>query len=169
VQASFSVAPLPADAPAAFVDKIWSQAVDAAQSIGIPPHFLVGHAALESGWGQREIKGADGSNSHNLFGIKAGAGWKGAVVEAATTEYVNGVPQKSVERFRAYPSYADGFRDYAELLRNNPRYAPMFGQSLDAAGFAQGLQKAGYATDPLYADKLERILGGETLRRALAG
>ena len=168
-QVSLDVAPLAANAPAAFVDRIWPQAVDAAQSIGIPPHFLVGHAALESGWGQREIRGADGSNSYNLFGIKAGAGWKGAVVEAATTEYVNGVPQKSVERFRAYASYADGFRDYAALLRNSPRYAPMFGQPLDAAGFAQGLQKAGYATDPLYADKLERILGGETLRRALSG
>jgi len=168
-QVSLDVAPLAASAPAEFANKLWPQAVDAAQSIGVPPHFLIGHAALESGWGQREIRGADGSNSHNLFGIKAGADWKGPVAETVTTEYVNGVPQKSVQRFRAYASYAEGFRDYAALLRNNPRYASMFGQPLDAAGFAQGLQKAGYATDPLYAGKLERILGGETLRRALSG
>jgi flagellar protein FlgJ len=168
-QVSLDVAPLAANAPAEFANKLWPQAVEAAQSIGIPPHFLIGHAALESGWGQHEIRGADGSNSYNLFGIKAGADWKGPVVETVSTEYVNGVPQKSVQRFRAYASYAEGFRDYAALLRNNPRYASMFGQPLDAAGFAQGLQKAGYATDPLYAGKLERILGGETLRRALSG
>lgn len=168
-QVSLDVAPLATNAPAEFANKLWPQAVDAAQSIGVPPHFLIGHAALESGWGQREIRGADGSSSHNLFGIKAGADWKGPVVEAVSTEYVNGVPQKSVQRFRAYASYAEGFRDYAAVLRNNPRYASMFGQPLDAAGFAQGLQRAGYATDPLYAGKLERILGGETLRRALAG
>jgi flagellar protein FlgJ len=168
-QVSLDVAPLAATAPAEFANKLWPQAVDAAQSIGVPPHFLIGHAALESGWGQREIRCADGSNSHNLFGIKAGADWKGAVAETVTTEYVNGVPQKSVQRFRAYASYAEGFSDYAALLRNNPRYASMFSQPLDAAGFAQGLQKAGYATDPMYAGKLERILGGDTLRRALAG
>lgn len=168
-QLSLDVAPLATTAPAEFANKLWPQAVEAAQSIGVPPHFLIGHAALESGWGQREIRCADGSNSHNLFGIKAGADWKGAVAETVTTEYVNGVPQKSVQRFRAYSSYAEGFRDYAALLRNNPRYASMFAQPLDAAGFAQGLQKAGYATDPMYAGKLERILVGDTLRRALAG
>jgi len=168
-QVSLDAAPLAANAPADFANKLWPQAVEAAQSIGVPPHFLIGHAALESGWGQREIRGADGSNSYNLFGIKAGADWKGPVAETVSTEYVNGVAQKSVQRFRAYASYADAFRDYAALLRNNPRYASMLGQSPDAAAFAQGLQKAGYATDPLYAGKLERILGGETLRRALSG
>ena len=168
-QVSLDAAPLATNAPADFANKLWPQAVEAAQSIGVPPHFLIGHAALESGWGQHEIRGADGSNSYNLFGIKAGADWKGPVAETVSTEYVNGVAQKSVQRFRAYASYADAFRDYAALLRNNPRYASMLGQSPDAAAFAQGLQKAGYATDPLYAGKLERILGGETLRRALSG
>ena len=80
---------------------------------------MMGQAALETGWGKAEIRGADGQNSHNLFGIKAGAGWKGRTVDIVTTEYVNGKPQKQVESFRAYDSYADSFRDYANLLRGN--------------------------------------------------
>jgi flagellar protein FlgJ len=77
-----------------------------------------------------------------------------------TTEYVNGVPQTKLEKFRAYDSYAESFRDYAKLLRGNPRYENVLAnaQEQDAAGFAQGLQKAGYATDPNYAAKLTRII-----------
>jgi flagellar protein FlgJ len=119
---------------------------------------MLGQAALETGWGKREIRGADGSNSHNLFGIKAGANWTGKTVEVATTEYVNGVPQKRMEKFRAYDSYADSFRDYASLLKNNPRYQNVIANSQDASSFAQGLQRAGYATDPNYAAKLSRII-----------
>lgn len=158
----------PKSGPRAFVERVWNYAADVARELGIPAHFLVGHAALESGWGKHEIKGQGGENSHNLFGIKAGANWKGAVVETTTTEYVNGVARKVVERFRAYPSYADAFRDYAQLMGQSPRYAGLFQGGVNAEQFATGLQKAGYATDPMYADKLERILNGATLRRALA-
>jgi len=151
-----------------FVNTLWPHAAEVAQELGIPAHFLLGHAALESGWGKHEIRDAQGNNSHNLFGIKAGKGWKGAVMEAQTTEYVNGVAQKSTELFRAYDSYADGLKDYASLLKNNSRYAHMFAQPLDASGFARGLQQGGYATDPMYADKLARVINGATLRQALA-
>jgi len=151
-----------------FVNTLWSHASDAAQELGVPAHFLLGHAALESGWGKHEIRDVQGNNSHNLFGIKAGRGWKGAVMEAQTTEYVNGVAQKKTELFRAYDSYAEGLKDYARLLKNNPRYASMFEQSLDAAGFARGLQQRGYATDPMYADKLARVINSGTLRQALS-
>ena len=99
---------------------------------------------------------------------RAGANWKGAVVEVPVTEYANGRPYTETARFRAYGSYAEAFRDYANLLRGNPRYAEVLGQT-DAAGFARSLQQAGYATDPMYADKLTRIIGGATLRTALAG
>jgi flagellar protein FlgJ len=118
----------------------------------------LGQAALESGWGKHEIKGADGTASHNLFGIKATGNWKGKVVEAATTEYVNGVPETKIEKFRAYDSYADSFRDYAKLLSSNPRYESVLANSRDASSFAHGLQRAGYATDPNYAAKLTRII-----------
>ncbi|MGH8763765.1 MAG: flagellar assembly peptidoglycan hydrolase FlgJ [Nitrosospira sp.] len=146
---------------AEFQAKLMPHAREASQATGIPARFMLGQAALESGWGKREIRAADGTPSHNLFGVKAGSNWKGPVVEIVTTEYVNGVAQKSIEKFRAYDSYADAFRDYANLLRGNPRYAGVMAQvaqGLDAEGFANGLQQAGYATDPNYADKLSRII-----------
>ena len=153
--------------PKTFVDKVWSHAAEAGKALGIPAQFLVGHAALESGWGKHEIRDATGKNSHNLFGIKAGKNWTGQVVESTTTEYVNGVARKSVEKFRAYDSYGDAFRDYAGLLRNSPRYASVIEQGQDAVGFARGLQQAGYATDPLYASKIASIVNGRTMRQAL--
>jgi flagellar protein FlgJ len=142
----------------AFKDRLQAHAEEASRSTGIPAKFMLGQAALESGWGKREIRATDGSTSHNLFGIKAGSNWKGRVVEAVTTEYVNGVAQKRIEKFRAYDSYADAFRDYASLLRNNPRYENVLANAHDANSFAQGLQRAGYATDPNYAAKLTSII-----------
>ena len=151
-----------------FMNRVWPHAVEVSRSTGIPPQFLVAHSALESGWGKSEIRQADGSPSHNLFGIKAGKSWTGATVEATTTEYINGQPQQVVERFRAYASYEESFRDYANLLRNNSRYSAVIG-SQNGTEFAKGLQQAGYATDPMYADKLSRIINGPTLRQALIG
>ena len=141
-----------------FQTKLAAQAEEASRTTGIPAKFLLGQAALESGWGKREIIGADGKASHNLFGIKATPGWKGKVVEAVTTEYVNGVPQARREKFRAYDSYAEAFRDYGRLLSKNPRYENVIANAQDAGSFARGLQKAGYATDPNYAAKLTRII-----------
>lgn len=146
-----------------FIDKLLPHARIASESTGIPPQYMLAQAALESGWGKHEIRHADNSPAYNLFGIKAGASWKGDVVEASTTEYINGVAQKSVEKFRAYSSYAEGFNDYAKLLLDNPRYAKVL-KSADAATFANGLQRAGYATDPMYAEKLMRILNSEKLQ-----
>ncbi|NHZ80708.1 flagellar assembly peptidoglycan hydrolase FlgJ [Massilia sp. CCM 8695] len=142
----------------AFQEKLGAHADEASRATGIPAKFMLGQAALESGWGKREIRNADGGTSHNLFGIKAGPGWTGKVATAVTTEYVNGKPQTRVEKFRAYDSYADSFKDYAKLITNNPRYEKVLANAQDAAGFAHGLQKAGYATDPLYAAKLTKII-----------
>jgi|LNFM01.1.fsa_nt_gb peptidoglycan hydrolase FlgJ len=152
-----------------FVNRLWPHAAEASRSTGIPAHFMIGQAALESGWGNREIRGGDGAPSHNLFGIKAGRGWTGRTVDIVTTEYINGAPQKVVDRFRAYDSYADSFRDYANLMRGNPRYAAVLESGNDAVAFARGLQKAGYATDPQYADKLARVINGSVLRQSLQG
>lgn len=160
-----------ADVPASsreFVNRVWPHAVEASRSTGIPPQFLVAHSALESGWGRSEIRRQDGSTAHNLFGVKAGRNWNGPTVDATTTEYVNGQPQQVVERFRAYASYEEAFRDYAGLLRNSPRYSGVIG-SQDGTEFAKRLQQAGYATDPAYADKLSRIINGPALRQALIG
>jgi flagellar protein FlgJ len=151
-----------------FATRLWPAAEQAARATGVPAHFMVAQAALETGWGKSELRHADGSTSFNVFGIKAGRNWQGPVVESTTTEYVNGVAQKQLERFRAYASYAEAFRDYSSLLSANPRYAGVLGTQ-DAGSFARGLQRAGYATDPMYAAKLERIIGGATLRQVLAG
>jgi flagellar protein FlgJ len=142
----------------AFQQQVGVHAEAASQETGIPANFIIGQAALESNWGRREIKSADGTTSHNLFGIKATAGWKGKVVEAVTSEYVNGVRQQKVEKFRAYDSYADSFTDFANMLQKNTRYEPLIANAQDATAYAQAMQKAGYATDPNYADKLRRVI-----------
>ncbi len=149
-----------------FLKRMEEHAIQASQATGIPVKFLLGQAALESGWGKHEIRGADNSPSHNLFGVKAGRGWKGAGIDVMTTEYVDGVEHKLVQKFRAYGSYAEAFQDYARLMKANKRYAGLLGQT-DGVAFAQGLQRAGYATDPNYADKLIQILNGSRMRQSL--
>lgn len=151
-----------------FITRHWDSALAAERATGIPARFVLSQAALESGWGRAEIRGADGLPSYNLFGIKAGSNWRGRTVDVVTTEYSDGVPTKVVERFRAYSSHSEAFRDWAQLLAGNPRYAAVLAQGRDAAGFAHGLQRAGYATDPAYGAKLVRViqsvaaLGGPT-------
>ncbi|MCP1572088.1 flagellar rod assembly protein FlgJ [Herbaspirillum rubrisubalbicans] len=142
----------------AFQNRLQADAEIASKITGIPAKFMLAQAALETGWGKKEIITRDGRSAHNLFGIKATGNWTGKVVEATTIEYINGKPQKRVEKFRAYDSYADAFKDYANLLRSNPRYEKVLASAQDAHGFAYGLQRAGYATDPHYAEKLSRII-----------
>ncbi len=151
-----------------FANRLAPAATEAARATGIPAHFMVAQAALETGWGKSEPRRADGGPSFNVFGIKAGRGWPGPVAEATTTEYVDGVAQKQTERFRVYASYAEAFRDYAAVLSANPRYAAVLGAQ-DAASFAGGLQRAGFASDPLYASKLERIIDGMARRPVSTG
>jgi flagellar protein FlgJ len=142
----------------AFVDKLAAPAQAASAATGIPARFIIGQAALESGWGKSEIKKADGSPSHNVFGIKATKDWTGKTVSTVTTEYVNGKPERKVEKFRAYDSYQEAMTDYASVLKSNPRYAQVLNSSRDVTGFANGMQRAGYATDPHYAKKLLSIM-----------
>ena len=119
---------------------------------------MIGQAALESGWGKHEIKTSNGVNSHNLFGIKADASWKGKVANSVTTEYINGVKETRVEKFRAYDSYSDAFKDYAKLISQNPRYENAMNNTHDASAYAHALQRAGYATDPQYGKKLTQVI-----------
>ena len=146
-----------------FVQQHARAALDAQGSSGIPANFMLAQAAHESGWGQQPIRHADGRSAHNLFGIKAGAGWKGEVAEITTTEVIDGQAHKVKAKFRAYATDAESFGDYARLVSANPRYSRVLSQSGSAQGFAQELQRAGYATDPHYADKLTRTLN-TTLR-----
>lgn len=141
-----------------FVAEMGDAARKAAEQSGIPAKLILSQAALESGWGRREIRGEDGSNSYNLFGIKATSSWKGKVVNVMTTEYVNGEPKKMVQPFRAYDSYAESFADYARLISKTERYSEVM-TAPNAEAAAVRIQKAGYATDPAYADKLISIMG----------
>jgi peptidoglycan hydrolase FlgJ len=136
---------------------------------GIPASFMVAQAAHETGWGKKNIRMNDGSNSFNLFGIKAGADWKGATTQVLTTEVINGEAKKVTQTFRAYSSYEESFADYARLMKTSPRYREVLASASNAQGFAQGLQRAGYATDPAYADKLGRVINTTLrLQRSLA-
>jgi flagellar protein FlgJ len=162
VQDKVGAVPAPA-AARGFVQQHAAAAQQVERTSGLPASYLLGQAGHESGWGQREILMKDGSPSHNLFGIKAGADWKGKVAEVTTTEYVDGVAQKTVGRFRAYDSYAESYQDFAQLIGNSPRYAQARQQTGSVQGWSQGLQDAGYATDPEYADKLSRAIN-TTLR-----
>ncbi|MDP9917840.1 flagellar protein FlgJ [Variovorax boronicumulans] len=141
----------------AFVDRMGASAQVASAASGVPAPLILAQAALESGWGKREIRADDGTQSFNLFGIKADKGWKGATVETTTTEYIDGEPQKVRAKFRAYASYEEAFTDYARFITRNPRYANVLATA-DPAQAAHGLQRAGYATDPKYGEKLVRIM-----------
>lgn len=148
----------PTNSQADFVAKHSEVANRVESATGIPAAFMIGQAGHETGWGKFEIKVKGGQPSYNLFGIKAGANWSGKVAEVTTTEYVDGVAQKQVAKFRAYGSYEEAFRDYARLISESPRYEKVRTAARSVQGFASGLQKAGYATDPEYASKLSRAI-----------
>jgi flagellar protein FlgJ len=159
----------PTESQTSFVQQHSKVAGEIEQATGIPAGFMLGQAGHETGWGKHEIRQKGGAPSHNLFGIKANAGWTGKVAEVTTTEFVDGAPQKRVARFRAYDSYAESFKDYARMISESPRYAKAREQTGSAHAFASGLQKAGYATDPEYAAKLSRAINTTlAIRRAQA-
>lgn len=158
---------------ARFIQQNGEAARKVSQESGLPADFMLAQAAHETGWGRARMKTRDGQDANNLFGIKAGAGWSGKVAEVTTTEYVNGEARKVVQKFRAYASAEDSFRDYAKLLNGNQRYAQAVASAQsapdNAQAFAKHLQKAGYATDPEYANKLARVINTTVrVQRALA-
>lgn len=152
-----------------FVAALWPHAQRAGAELGVDPRAILAQAALESGWGQSVMRGRDGSSSHNLFGIKADARWRGETVTTRTLEYSGGVAERRTAAFRAYDSYETAFQDYVDFVRGNPRYRAALTSGGDAHGYARAIAAAGYATDPQYAQKISRIVNGETLNRALAG
>lgn len=146
-----------AGSPEEFVQQLWPCAEEAGKALGVDPKHLLAQAALETGWGKSLPCDTDGSPSFNFFGIKAGSSWQGDSVSVKTLEFEGGVPVPQKAKFRAYDSPAEGFRDYVEVLRNNPRYADALNTGSNAKAFASALQRGGYATDPRYAMKLTSI------------
>jgi flagellar protein FlgJ len=154
--------------PEQFVERVWPHAQKAAAELGVDPRVLVAQAALETGWGRHVPRASDGSAGHNLFGIKAGRSWEGERASHATQEFTNGRMQAERADFRTYDSVEQSFNDYVALVRGNPRYAPALAVAGNSGAYANALQRAGYATDPQYAQKLTSIAHGPRLNRALA-
>ncbi|MEW9625455.1 flagellar assembly peptidoglycan hydrolase FlgJ [Rhodanobacter geophilus] len=158
---------LPQDAQE-FVRALAPYAEAAAQKLGLSVRTVLAQAALETQWGKRMPRGADGSSSFNLFGIKAGESWSGRKVGVPTLEYEGGVAVRRRAQFRAYDSPAQSFKDYANLIASDPRYAAARGHGDDVRGFASALVRGGYASDPSYAEKISAIAGSPQMRAALA-
>ncbi len=141
-----------------FLSQLAAPAQAASQRTGVPAELILAQAALETGWGRHQIVTADGQNSHNLFGIKAGSRWQGPTTAITTHEYIDGQRARIRDSFRVYESYEAAFTDYGRLISNQPRYAAV-GAAPSAEQAARELQAGGYATDPAYADKLIKIMG----------
>jgi len=154
--------------PTEFVQRMLPPIRRAASALGVDPMGMLAQAALETGWGQRMPRNADGSLSHNMFGIKAGDEWAGARASADTMEVANGVATPRRTTFRAYGSIEESVNDFASLLKNSPRYRDVIAAGGNADAYIAGMGKSGYATDPEYANKLNQILRSDTLQSALA-
>jgi flagellar protein FlgJ len=166
--ASGAAAPVMAQTPAEFVNHVMPTIRRAATALGLNPLGLLAQAALETGWGQRMPRNADGSQSLNLFGLKAGDEWKGARATADTIEFSHGVATQRRTAFRAYGSIEESVSDFANLLKNSPRYRDAMAAGGDTQAYVESIGKSGYATDPDYANKLNQILSGGTLQAAMA-
>ena len=153
--------------PESFVHNLWPLAVKAGNELGVDPKVILAQAALETGWGSAIKQTADGTSSHNLFNIKAGSKWTGNTVYANADEIINNQPVKEISHFRAYESHADSFSDYVTLLKNNSRYYNVLKHADDSFAYVKGLQDAGYATDPQYAEKIMNIVGSNRIENSL--
>lgn len=161
--------PVELGSPEAFVKALWPQAQQAARSLGVNPSVLLAQAALETGWGRSVSQRSDGSSSFNLFNIKADARWDGDRVSVSTLEFREGSARREQAQFRAYDSYAESFSDYVDFLKSSARYRPALDSAADSQRFVTELARAGYATDPNYAEKIIGIVEGEPMARSLSG
>ena len=151
-----------------FVQQVLPTIRQAAAAVGVNPLGMLAQAALETGWGQRMPRTADGNSSLNLFGVKAGSDWSGARAVADTVEISGGVAKQTRTAFRAYGSIEESVGDFARLLTSSPRYREAVAAGSNAQAYVQSIAKAGYATDPQYANKLNDVLNSGTLQAALS-
>ena len=154
--------------PAQFVADLWPEARAAAPKLGVSPGLLIAQAALETGWGKHTMKFDDGRSAFNLFGIKAGPDWSGPSLQRASLEFADGVLSSRVSRFRAYASPAESLADYVDFIHRSPRYAGALQAGGDDQAYIRAIHRAGYATDPDYADKVISILRGDLMSLSLA-
>jgi len=141
--------------PTAFINLLLPAAQAGHREHGIPASFTLAQAALESGWGAR-------APGNNLFGIKADRSWKGKTVDVPTHEYVGGKRVDIVDKFRAYNNLADCVADRCRFFKINPRYRDCF-REVTGEAWARAAQRAGYATDPKYAENLIAVMRGRRM------
>ena len=153
---SASTKPAPAEAATSLSHEAFMAGIAAAAAHSpIPVSVTIAQAILESNWGQSALS----REANNYFGIKAtsGIGSDGAVW-MPTLEYVNGGSYTVVAPFRAYRSVADSVADHAALLQHLDIYKNALQATNDPDEFARRIARAGYATDPTYADKLISLM-----------
>ena len=155
------------ETPQEFVEILWPVAQKVGEVMGVDPKAIVAQAALETGWGKHIIHQGDGKNSHNLFGIKADQRWDGEVAKVSTLEYREGIAKKEIAPFRVYDSYEHSLTDYAKFVQDSERYQDAIENGQSIKGYSEGLQNGGYATDPNYAQKIQRIASGDMLAQAI--
>lgn len=151
-----------------FMNQLLPHAQQAADKLGVDANILLAQAALETGWGQSVIKNEQGKSSFNLFNIKADKSWGGQQTRVSTLEFANGVARKEMAGFRSYDSYKASFDDYVDFIQSNPRYSEALKKADNAAQYVRELQKAGYATDPRYAEKIMNIYHGQVSAHSVA-
>jgi len=157
-----------ATSPSDFVSQVMPAISAAATALGVSPLGILAQAALETGWGRRMPRTANGASSLNLFGIKADGGWVGGRASATTVEFSDGVASAKRTAFRAYDSIEQSVGDFANLM-SSPRYRAAISAGKSALGYVQGIAGSGYATDPGYAAKLTAMLQSSTFKQAVAG
>ncbi len=154
---------MPIQSSEEFIRRLHPLAVQAGKELGVEPKVILAQAALESGWGRSVIQNGNGANTFNLFNIKADKAWQGKQAQVATLEFDQGIAKKVNAGFRSYDSYKESFRDYVGFIKSNPRYGDALKNAGNAEQYMHELQRAGYATDPKYADKVMSIYQGNTM------
>ncbi len=153
--------------PKEFVHKLWPLAEDAAKELGTSPKVIIAQAALETGWGKHIIRNSDGSSSNNIFNIKADNRWQGKYSSIDSVEYIGNIPRRETANFRSYQSVDDSFKDYVSFLKTNSRYDKAIDVEKRESRYIEEIHAAGYATDPNYVKKIDRIINDKPLADAM--
>ncbi len=141
-----------------FINQLMPYAEKAGKELGVNPVVLVAQAALETGWGKKILNTVQNESSFNLFNIKADRRWQGDKVNVTTLEVENGVGVKTKADFRVYQDFNKSFDDYVAFISHGKRYQEAMKHADNPERYVEELQKAGYATDPAYADKIKQIM-----------
>ncbi len=141
-----------------FIQSLWQEASIAAKPLGLDPAVLLAQAGLETHWGEKILKSIHGVSSNNLFNIKSTAANHQNSVQVQSLEQRGDTLIKESASFKRYQNTLESFLDYVNLIKNHARYQAAAQAASQPTQFLNALQKAGYATDVHYAEKIQSIL-----------